>query len=155
MVTLEGFRDTRRLAQRQLVLWAGSGVVALGLLIWFAVGHLGGVVVVASGIVILLEWQFPIFDKWFDRRRLFLGSECEVWPEEVGLRFIQKGAGTVEMNGTIDWSRISGLREDDRAVLVMDGRTPVVAIPKATVMPPESLAPFIAAIRQRIAERPS
>ena len=151
-VTLEGIRDARRLQQRNLVLWGGTGVVSVGLLL-FVLGNPGGVVLVVLGILVLVEWQFPIFDRWFDRGRLIVGSVCELWLDESALHWRQTRHGAFETTGQIDWSRISGLREDDRGILVMDGRVARIGIPKDAFASAESLAGFRAEVRQHTAER--
>jgi hypothetical protein len=151
-VTVEGIRDARRLQQRNLVLWGGTGVVAAGLLL-LVLGNSGGVVLVVIGILVLVEWQFPIFDRWFDRGRLSVGSVCELWLDESALHWRQTRVGAFETTGQIDWSRISGLREDNRGMLVMDGRVARIGIPKAAFTSAESLAEFRAEVHQRTAER--
>ena len=150
-VTLEGIRDARRLQQRYFVLWGGTGLVAVGLLLW-VLGNPGGVFLVVLGVFLFVEWRFPIFDRWFDRRRLIVGSECEVWLDESAIHWRQTRSGAFETTGQIDWSRISGLREDDRAILVMDGRVPRIGIPKTAFGSAEALGEFRAEMRQRIAE---
>ena len=153
-VTLEGIRDARRLQQRNLVLWGGMGVVVVGLLLW-VLGNSGGVVLVVIGILVFLEWQFPIFDRWFDRGRLIVGSLCEVWLDESAIHWHQTRNGAFETTGQIDWSRISGLREDDRGIQVMDGRVARIGIPKAAFGSAEALAEFRAEVRHRTAKRSS
>jgi hypothetical protein len=151
-VTLEGVRDARRLQQRNLVLSGGTGLVAVGLLL-FVLGNSGGVVLVAIGILVVVEWQFPIFDRWFDRGRLIVGSVCDLWLDETALHWRQTRPGAFETTGQIDWSRISGLREDDRGILVMDGRVARIGIPKDAFASAESLADFRAEVHRRIVER--
>ena len=152
VVTLDDIRDARRLRQRNAVLLGTTGLIALGLVLWLS-GNSGGVVLAAIGVLFLLEWRFPIFDRWFDRRRLVVGSTCDVWLDEAALHWRQGGSGAFEMSGQFDWSRISGLREDDRAILVMDGRAPRMGIPKTAFTSAESLAEFRAELRRHIAER--
>jgi hypothetical protein len=153
IVTLEGIRDSRRLQQRNFVRLAGGGLIAVGVGLWLVTGHPAAIAAVVFATLIFLEWRFPVFDSWFDRHRLVLGSECEVWADESGIRYRQGATGTFESSGVIDWSRISEVREDDRALLVMDGRQTLVAIPKGAVSAPESLARFAAEIRGRISKR--
>ena len=151
-VTLDGIRDTRQLQQRRVVAMAAPGVAVTGVIVWL-LGYPGGIVLVALGALIALEWRFPIFDAWFDRRRLIVGSDCELWLDESGLRYHQAREGTFETSGQVDWSRISGLMENDRAMLVMGGRAVLVAIPKAHVDSAEQLAAFRDEVRRTIAER--
>jgi hypothetical protein len=151
-VTSVGIRDTRRLQQRHLISWAVPGLAAAGLVLVLS-GNSGGLVLVAIGVLMFLEWRYPIFDRWFDRRRLILGSECEVWLDESGLRFHQAGGEAFDVSGQFNWSRISGLLEDDRAVLVVDGRVGRIGIPKEAFASAESLAAFRAEIHQRVAEQ--
>ena len=151
-VTLEGIRDARRLQQRDVVLWAGTGIVAIGSLLW-GLGESGGVVLIVIGILIFVEWRFPVFDRWFDRGRLIVGSACEVWLDESAIHWRQGRDGAFDTTGQIDWSRISGLREDDRGILVMDGRIARIGIPKEAFVSAASLAEFRAEVRQRIDER--
>jgi hypothetical protein len=151
VVTREGVGDTTRLYWRNAALWVGGGVAVLGVSVWMLYEHSGGIVLVILAAVALLNWRFPILDMWLAGRGLVVGSECEVWPDEAGLRWVQKRAGVFETSGLIDWSRITGLREDDRALIVMSGRSPVMSIPKRAVVPLESLAAFVAEIQRRIA----
>src|SRR5436309_7191502 len=154
VVTLDGVRDARRLQQRQLVIWTGTGLVAVGLLAWWLTRNPGGVFLIVLGLLTFIEWRYPIFDKWFDRRRLTVGSECEVWLEESAVHWRQGRAGAFDVTGQLDWSRVTGIREDDRAILVMDGRVARIGIPKSAFTSAESLARFRDEIRQRMSERP-
>jgi hypothetical protein len=151
-VTLDGIRDTRQLQQRRVVAIAAPGVAVTGLIAWLF-GYSGGIVLIALGALIALEWRFPIFDTWFDRRRLIVGSECEVWLDGSGLRWHQASEGKFDTSGHVDWSRISGLVENHRAMLVMGGRQVLVAIPKAHVEYAEQLAAFRDEVRRTIVER--
>lgn len=150
-VTLEDVRDSRRVQQRELVMLAGSALIGIGLLVWWLAGNPGGVILAVLGVLMFLEWQWPIFDRWFDRRRLSVGSTCEVWLDETGIRWRQGRAGAFETTGQLDWSYVTGIREDGRALVVMDGRAPRVGIPKSAFKSPESLTAFRNEIRQRMA----
>jgi hypothetical protein len=153
-INLDDIRDARRLQQRNVALVFGSAFVVVGSLIWLVSGSWSALALALIGIFVLAEWRFPIFDRWFDRRRLVLGSECEMWLDESGLNFRQTGtARTFEMSGQVDWSRISGLREDSRALLVMDGRVVRAGIPKRAFTSSDALAEFRDEIARRVAER--
>jgi len=127
-------------------------MVAVGLLLW-VLGNTGGFVLIVIGILFFAEWRFPVFDRWLDRGRMVVGSECEVWLDASGAHWRQSRGGAFETTGQIDWSRISGLREDDRGILVMDGRVARIGIPKTAFASAEALADFRAEVRQRIAEQ--
>jgi hypothetical protein len=152
-VTLEGIRDARRLQQRYLVLWGGSGAIALGFLLWWVTGNPGGLFLVAIGVWIFVEWPFAPFDRWFDRGKVTVGSECEVWLDDAALHWRQFRDGAFQVAGQYDWSQITGVREDGRAILVMDGRVPRVGIPKSAFASAESLAEFRTEIRGRSSKR--
>ena len=152
-VTLDGIRDTRQLQQRGIVAIAASGLAAAGLIVWVLLHSPLGIFFVVLGAWILVEWRFPIVDRWFDRRRLVTGSDCEVWLDESGVRWHQAREGTFDTTGHFDWSRISGLKESDRAMLVMGGRSVLIAIPKRHVDSVEQLAAFRDEILRTIAER--
>jgi hypothetical protein len=151
VVTREGVGDTTRLYWRNAAILVGGGAAVLGLLALVLGERLAGIVLMILAIVTFAQWRFPIVDMWLAGRGMLVGSACEVWPDEEGLRWVQARPGTFETRGLIDWSRISGLRADDRAVIVMSGRSPVLSIPKAAVAPRESLAVFVTQIKRRIA----
>jgi hypothetical protein len=152
-VTLEGIRHARRLQQRDLVLWGGSGAIALGFLLWWFTGNPGALVVVAIGALIFGEWWFAPFDRWFDRRQVTVGSECEIWLDDVALHWRQSRGGAFQVSGQYDWSQITGVREDHRAFLVMDGRVARVGIPKSAFPSAEAVAEFRAEVLRRGSER--
>ena len=151
-VTLDGIRDTRQLRQRRLVLLASAGLTAIGLVVWLF-GNPVGVVFVAIGVFLILEWRFPVFDAWFDRRRLVVGSVCEVWLDDTGIRWQQGRDGVFSTAGHVDWSQISGVVENDRVSLIMGGRAALVGIPKRHVESAELLASFLVELRRTIADR--
>lgn len=150
-VSLEDVRDSRRVQQRQLVTLAGSAFVGLGVLVWWLAGNPGGAILAVLGLLMFAEWRWPIFDRWFDRRRLSVGSVCEVWLDPAGIHWRQSRAGAFETTGQLDWSRVTGIREDGRSILVMDGRAPRVGIPKSAFISPDSLTDFRTEIRHRMA----
>jgi hypothetical protein len=152
-VTLDGIRDTTRLQQRRVVAIAAAGFGAAGLIVWLLLSHPVGIFFIALGALVLVDWRLQILDRWFDRRRLIVGSDCEIWLDESGLRWHQARDGTFDSSGHLDWSRISGLRESNRAILVMSGRAVLVAIPKAHVDSAAQLAAFRDEILRTIAER--
>jgi hypothetical protein len=152
LVTLDGLRDTRQLQQRRLVAAVVSGFVVAGAAL-SVVGLPGGIALILFGAFLLLEWRFPIIDRWFDRRRLIVGSACEVWLDDPGVQWRQGREQTFNTTGHIDWSRITGLLENDRVLLVMHGRAALVGIPKREVDSAEHLAAFRDEIRERIAKR--
>ena len=153
-INLDDIRDARRLQQRNVALVSGSAFLVVGSVIWLVSASWSALALAVIGIVVLAEWRFPIFDRWFDRRKLILGSECEMWLDESGLNFRQTGnAGAFEMSGHVDWSRISGIREDGRALLVMDGRVVRAGIPKRAFTSSDALAEFRDEIARRVAER--
>jgi hypothetical protein len=152
LVTLDGIRDTRQLQQRRLVAVVVPGFVLAGAALW-VLGQQGGIALILVGAFLLMEWRFPIFDRWFDRRRLVVGSACEVWLDDSGLRWHQRRDETFDTTGHIDWSRITGLLENDRVLLVMHGRVALVGIPKTHVNSIDQLAAFRDEIRLRISGR--
>lgn len=152
LVTLDGVRDTRQLQQRRLVAVVVPGFVIAGTILWLW-GQQGGIALILIGAFLLVEWRFPIFDRWFDRRRLAVGSECEVWLDDSGLRWHQRREQAFDTSGHVDWSRISGLLENDRVLLVMNGRSALVGIPKRYVDSVANLATFRDEVRQRISKR--
>ena len=77
-----------------------------------------------------------------------------MWLEESAVHWRQGRAGAFDVTGQLDWSRVTGIREDDRAILVMDGRVARIGIPKSAFTSAESLARFRDEIRQRMSERP-
>jgi hypothetical protein len=152
LVTLDGIRDTRQLQQRRLVAVVVSGLVLAGAALTL-LKLPGGIALVVMGAFLVLAWRFPIIDGWFDRRSLVLGSECEVWLDDSGVQWRQGRDDTFTTTGHFDWSRITGLLENDRVLLVMHGRAALVGIPKEHVDSVEQLAAFRDELYQRVAQR--
>src|SRR5439155_44279 len=96
-VTLDGIRDTRQLQQRRVVAIAAPAVALIGVVLWM-LGIRGGIVLLFLGVMIVIEWRFPVFDRWFDRRRLAVGSDSEVWLDESGLRWHQSREDAFDTN---------------------------------------------------------
>lgn len=143
IVSLDDIRDARRLQQRTLVFVASTGLAALGLLLWLLTGNAWSAVVVAFAVLAVVEWRFPVFDRWFDRGRADVGMECDLWLDETGLAFHQRARnGSFETTGHIDWSMMTTVREDDRLLFIMDGRRARVGIPKRAFASREGLDAF-------------
>jgi hypothetical protein len=67
------------------------------------------------------------FQRFVIRRSVsaLVGSACECTAAASGLAYRQAGA-----TGVIEWSALTGVREDARTLLVMSGRSPRFSIPK-------------------------
>jgi len=142
-VTLEDIRNTRRLQQRTAVLGAGTLLLAVGFVMLLLTRDPLALLVVAGALLGILVWWFPIFDPSLDRGRVSLGSVCEMRLDETGLSYRQSGTnGTFEATGHIGWSLMTSVREDDRVLLIRDGRITRAAIPKRAFPTVESLDAF-------------
>src|SRR5207247_10936952 len=125
-----------------------------GLLLWVLFGNPAGILFVAIAAFTLLEWRFPIFDHWFDRRRLVVGSSCEMWLDESGLRYHQTGSeGAFETTGHVGWSAMTAVREDDQILLVVGGRAARAGIPKRAFGSSEALAALSMAVWMKLSPR--
>ena len=62
---------------------------------------------------------------------------------EAGIAYRQAG-----LSGHIDWSGITGIIEDDRSVIFMQGGLAVMALPKRAFETPEAVARFVTKVRQ-------
>lgn len=93
----------------------------------------------------LVEWRLPIIDRWLIRQRAArrIGAVCEVWIDRGGIAYRQTG-----LDGHIDWAAITGIKEDDRSLIVRQGGIALMAIPKRAFASPEHAAQFVADIRR-------
>ena len=142
-ITLDDMIDAQRLSSRRYAVLAGAMVlVGLGLL---AVGIVGGAVVVILGVLALVEWRFPILDRWLLRRRVAarIGAECEFWTDERGIEYRQTG-----FSGHIDWDTITSIKEDDSSLSLMQGGITLMGIPKRAFGSSEAAAEFTAEVRR-------
>ena len=142
-ITLDDMIDAQRLSSRRYAVLAGIMVlVGVGML---AVGLIGGVVVVILGVLALVEWRFPMLDRWLLRRRVAarIGSECEFWTDERGIGYRQTG-----FSGHIDWDTIASIKEDDRSLSLMQGGITLMGVPKRAFGSKEAAAAFVAEVRR-------
>ena len=135
-----------------------TGVLALtgvGVVMWWLTDEPAALVMVALGIFALVDWKFPIFDRWVDRGRLVVGSTCELSIDEAGVPYRQIFKdGAIETTGRLAWSALSAPREDDRVILLMDGRVTRIGIPKRAFRSAADLGRFRSEFqRYRVAAR--
>jgi hypothetical protein len=142
-VSLDDMISTQRLATRKGALVAAALIIALGLGL-LALGHRGGLIVAAFGLLVGIAWRFPLIDRWQVRRRAAarIGSECEVWLDDTGVAYRQAG-----LDGHIDWKAITRIVEDGRTVILMQGGIGLIAIPLRAFRSPDDAARFLAAVR--------
>ena len=142
-ITLDDMIDDQRLSSRNAAILAGAMVlVGLGFL---AVGIVAGIAVVILGVLALVEWRFPVLDRWLLRRRTAarIGAECEFWTDERGIEYRQTG-----FSGHIDWDTITSIKEDDRTLKLMQGGITLMGIPKRAFGSREAVAAFVAEVRR-------
>jgi hypothetical protein len=142
-ITLDDMVDTHRLATRKYALAVGILFILLGLGI-AAVVHPAALALAVVGGLTLLDWRFPIVDRWFIRRRAAarIGAICEVWLDETGIAYRQAG-----LSGHIDWSLVTRIIEDDRSLILVQGGLALMAIPKRAFDSPEAAARFVTVVR--------
>jgi hypothetical protein len=154
-VSLDDVRDSRRLQQRPLVLGGSAALLTAGLVVWWFTRDPASWAVAALAILPLAEWWFAPFDRWFDRQRPVVGSECEIDVDEAGINYHQTGADEAwEATGRIAWSAMTGVRADARVLLILKGRSSLVAIPKRAFPSGDALAQFRSELALHLGGRP-
>jgi hypothetical protein len=143
-ITFDDMLAAQRLLSRKLALGVGTVLILVGVGV-VALGYFAGLAVSILGLVILVEWRFPMIDRWILRRRagVRVGSECELWTDQTGVAFRQTG-----LNGHFDWPTITAIREDDRSLILMQGASPLMGIPKRAFASSADAAAFIAEVRR-------
>lgn len=143
-IGLDDLTDTMRLSTRKFAL-AGSAVFAIAGLAIAASGNPWGLLLAAFAILVFLFWRFPIIDRWLLKRRASarIGTECEVWLDETGVAYRQTG-----MNGHFDWTTVTGILDNDRSLILLQGGWPLISIPKRAFASTEAAAAFVAAVRR-------
>jgi hypothetical protein len=153
-VSLDDITASRRLRQRRYVLSASAGIAIVGLALWVATRNPLSAVVIALAVLVLLEWRFPIFDRWIDRGRADVGMDCEMWLDESGLAFHQVGEDAAfESTGHVHWSSITTIRQDSRVILIMDGRRVRAGIPKRVFASPGQASDFVSRLSDSVHAR--
>jgi len=148
-VTREDRRHARRLAVRTSTLIIVGALIAIGLGIFILTRSGGGLVVIGLAVLALIDWRFPILDRWFDRGRPAEGSVCEIAIDDDGVVYRQIGAGgSFDTSGHISWALMTGIKEDKEALLIMDGRIVRIGIPKRAFTSREQLDLLRSAVQQ-------
>jgi hypothetical protein len=142
-VSLDDMIATQRLATRTYAFAGAALFIILGLGLT-ALGHGGGLIVAALGLLVLIAWRFPVIDRWLIRRRAAarIGSDCEVWLDDGGVAYRQAG-----LEGHIDWKAVTRIVEDGHSVILMQGGIGLIAIPLRAFGSPEAAATFLATVR--------
>jgi hypothetical protein len=144
--------DAARLSAQplfRLVAVLGAILFVVGLLLLLArPDSTVGLAAIIAGPIAILAARIGYVSAWAVRRRAgrLVGAECELIVADEGLRFTQPG-----ISGTIEWSALTGTKEDDRMLFFMQGGVHRFGLPKRAVGGPEDLDRLRQAVRDRIA----
>jgi hypothetical protein len=144
--------DAARLSARpmfRLVAVLGA-ILFVGGLVLFLVrpDSSAGLAAVIAGPIAILAARVGYVSPWAVRRRAgtLIGAECELIVAEDGLHFTQPG-----ISGTIEWSALTGTKEDGRMLFFMQGGVHRFGLPKRAVGVPEDLGRLRELVQERIA----
>jgi hypothetical protein len=151
VTTMDDVVDASHLVARSFrrvltVMGAAVGIAGAALVLGGDAG-LGVWLLLSAVIVFPVLFLRPIERAVIGRRVADLvGRSCEVEAGGDGLVFRQAGA-----TGTLEWSAMTGVVENDRTIALTSGRQARLAIPKRAFGSPDRAAAFADLLRERIA----
>lgn len=135
----------------QLGLFLGLGLAAAGVVLWAVTRDPFFLVLTVAGVVAAALGRFRALDRAYMRGQptTRIGTRTEMILDDRGLHF---RAGGVE--GVVDWSAVTELRDGERTLLLLQDRTPLAYLPKRAFHSEAELRTAIALMGQRIAAKP-
>jgi len=105
----------------------GLGLAIAGVLLWGLTGDLYFLALTLAGAIAIGVGRYRVLDRAFMRAQpaTRIGTHTEMSLEERGLHFEQAG-----VEGIVDWSAVTELRDGERSLVLLQGRVLLAYIPK-------------------------
>jgi hypothetical protein len=134
----------------RMALYFGLALAVAGVLLWAFTRDLYYFVLTAVGLIAVAFGRFRALDRAYMRGQptTRIGTKTEMVLEERGLHFRAGGVA-----GVVEWSAVTELRDGERSLLMLQGRTPLAYIPKRVFATEAQLDAARVWITRRIASR--
>jgi hypothetical protein len=131
--------------QRNAVI-VGGVIAVLGAVVWLLFENLIGPVLAVFGLLAVVSGKVRFVDKWLILRATAhrVGKRSEFRLDDAGIHFTEEG-----VSASYDWSMVTEIREDERAILILHGPQGIAGIPKRAFASPAE----IETLRQLILDR--